>query len=326
MQINTYINGFNGKKIRIRNCDLRLMDKEGAKWFVRKYRRICKIEDLYNGWYEQRQLKIKSNTSVYEKTLYEYKRQNGIISIQYIKDECSEIKSKLTFAGKTGNKIKLDEDTLLGVKPNNVDKINDLKIEREREECELIMENMLDKLKYLKEKYENRRIEVEENINKLGKIDVITEKIKSSVNCEVVQGYGKKEGKEKEREEEFQEVVSKSGADTSLISNPDGSGELLSLIIPNWVTYNVCESNNGLLIPINIQNCNYDISVALVNLNEVIFTLDSNSVLDGVNAFNEFNQLQDQGFTIIGTLNPTPSQTSNLIPNLFWFFIIDDGG
>ena len=107
MSVCTYINGPNGKKIRIRNCDLRLMDKDEAKWFVRRYRHICKIEDLYEWWYEKWQLKLHS--SVYERILYEYKIQNERISIQYIKNESNKIKSKLILVGNTENKVKFGE-------------------------------------------------------------------------------------------------------------------------------------------------------------------------------------------------------------------------
>ena len=41
---------------------------------------------------------------------------------------------------------------------------------------------------------------MEENINKLGEIELIAEKIESSMNFQVVQGYGKKKEKEKETE------------------------------------------------------------------------------------------------------------------------------
>ena len=199
MTINTYINGSNGKKICIKNCDLRLMTKEEASWFVRKYRKICNIHDIFNRFHEQLQLKF---SSIGEKTFYEDKIQNGEMSIQYIKDKCSEIKSQLILAGKTGNNIQLGDDTVLELKQNNVDKIKESKIEieKEREECELKMEKMLDEFKYLKEKYEITRIELEENIIKLGQIESIVERIESSMNFQIVQGYGKKKEKEKERE------------------------------------------------------------------------------------------------------------------------------
>ena len=78
--------------------------------------------------------------------------------------------------------------------------MKDLMIEREKEQCEIIVGNVLDDLSYLKENYENRRIEVEENMNKFGKINRIAERIESSMNFEVVKGYEQKKEKEKERQ------------------------------------------------------------------------------------------------------------------------------
>ena len=192
MTNNTYINGFDGEKVCIRRCDLRSMAQKEANWFIRKYRAICKTEHIINGWYEICQSRLNY--------LNEYKIHNEIISMQYIKDESNEMKSKLILVGNTENKIKFGEDTAIESKQDNVYKIKDLKTEKEREECELIMEKMLDELKYLKENYENRRIEVEENNIKLCKIQSIVEKIESSMNFQIVQGYGKKKEKEKEKE------------------------------------------------------------------------------------------------------------------------------
>ena len=194
MTIDTYINGTHGKKICIKNCDLRPMSEKGAKWFVRKYKMLCKLDDLGDWWSEQWEL----SRSIYGK-IYEYKEQNRKIPIQYIIDECNEIKSKLIVEN-TENKDKLGKDTVLELTQENVDKIKELIVEKEIEECEKVVGKILDDFRCLKENFGNRRIEIEENVNTFGKIELIVEKIESSMNFQVVQGYGKKKEKEKERE------------------------------------------------------------------------------------------------------------------------------
>ena len=70
-------------------------------------------------------------------------------------------------------------------------------IKRERDECEIVVKKILDEFSYLKKNFENRKIEVEENINKYGKINLIVEKIQSSMNFDVVQGCENRRRKRK---------------------------------------------------------------------------------------------------------------------------------
>ena len=107
-------------------------------------------------------------------------------------DKIIEKKKDITLFENTEDEIELDGGKELELKKDDV--------EKDREECESIIEKMLDDFRYLRENFVNRRIEVEENINELGKIELIAEKIESSMNFQVVQGYGKKKEKEKERE------------------------------------------------------------------------------------------------------------------------------
>ena len=151
--------------------------------------------------------------------------QSESISIQHtnmmevadIRSQISEMdkhigKKKELADGK--NSAKSDDGSLLvesenmELKQGNVVKMKSLMMERETEEREILMKKILDDVNHLKENFENRTIEVEENINKFGKINLIVEKIESSMNFEIVQGYEKKKEKE-EREREFQVVVSK---------------------------------------------------------------------------------------------------------------------
>ena len=160
-------------------------------------KRVDKLVNLVNWWFEQWQLKFKINAIFYERVSYEYKTQNEFM--QHIKNECNGILSKIELVGITEDTIKLGEDMDINIE-DNTNNLKDLMVERERDECETIVEKMLDELMELKEDFKNRRIEMEDNINKLDRINKIDEEIKSSMNFDVVQGYLRKEGKEKERE------------------------------------------------------------------------------------------------------------------------------
>ena len=175
-----------------RKLDLRLMSGEGAEWYVHNYGALCRLTDAVSSWIGKWQSKLNGNTVLYERILDEYVKQNELILIQNITDVCDVISNKLISVGNIHNEIELEKD--IGLIQGTV---KDLMVEREREECEIIVEKMLDEFSYLKENFENRKIEVEENINKLDQIELIAEKTESSMNFQVVQGYGKK----KEREE-----------------------------------------------------------------------------------------------------------------------------
>ena len=137
------------------------------------------------------QFKLNCNTTFQNKILDEHKLQNKTISMQYIGAQCNATLNKFILAGNTGDEIKLGNE--MELQHVNVVEMKDIMIEREREECEIIVEKtFLDDFRCLKEKFENRRIEVQ----------LIAEKIESSMNFQVVQGYGKKKEKEKEKERE----------------------------------------------------------------------------------------------------------------------------
>ena len=170
----TSVQHIGDKKICRRRLDLRLMSAAEAEWFVFWYDAFGRLLDAVSSWTGKWELKFR------ERILDDNKIQNELM--QDINKECNVLVRKLTLVGNTEDKIKLGEDIVLELKQDNVDKINDIVVEKEREECELIMEKMLDEVRYLKENYENTRIEVEENINKLGKIHVIIERIESSMN------------------------------------------------------------------------------------------------------------------------------------------------
>ena len=185
----TIIKNIDGKIKCKRKLDLRLMSAAGAEWFVFRYDALGKLLDAVWSWTDKWQSKFD------KRLLDEYGKQNELISIQHITDECDAILDKIVLVGNIDDKIKLGDD--MEVKQANM---KDLMIEREREECERMVEKMLDEFSYLKGNFENRKIEVEENINKLGKIELIVEKIESSMNFQVVQGYEKKGKEEKEIE------------------------------------------------------------------------------------------------------------------------------
>ena len=180
-----------GKKLRTRQLDLTAMSGEGIKWFVSIYNTLSfgssKLIDAVSLCTERVQLRLNSSIVFHEKILDEYKTQNTLISVQDINEECDEIKSKLKLFGKIENNIKLGEDTHL--KQNNAVKMKDLMMEREREECEIKVEKMLNELGYLKKNFENRRIEMGDNINKFGQINIMDVELKSSMNVNIVQGY-----------------------------------------------------------------------------------------------------------------------------------------
>ena len=135
------------------------------------------------------------------------KINNGFDQMVDIRLEINKMDKLIVKKKDTENRIKLGEE--IELQQGNEVKMKDLMVEKEREECEIIVEKILDECSYLQEMFENRRKEVEENINRFDKIKVMMEKIESSMNSEVVQGYGKNKEKEKEIEREFQEVVSK---------------------------------------------------------------------------------------------------------------------
>ena len=118
-----------------------------------------------------------------------------------IKLEISKMDDLIRKKKKTDDRIGLGEDSELGLEQDSVEKVKDAGIEKDREECELIVEKMLGELRILKDNFENRRKEVEVNIIKFSKINLLIEKISSSVNYDTVQGY--------ERDSEYQILVSK---------------------------------------------------------------------------------------------------------------------
>ena len=182
------------------------MSVEGADWFVDRLEDLCyggcKIINALDVWIEKVELRLNENIMFDNKIINEHTLQNVVISVQKINDECNVESGKLILVENIEDKNKLGEE-------EKMVKMENLMIEREREECEIIVGKFLDDCSNLKENFENRRKEVEENINNIGKINIIIEKIKSSVNFDEVQGYEKKKEEEKERDREYQEVVSK---------------------------------------------------------------------------------------------------------------------
>ena len=110
-------------------------------------------------------------------------------------------KKDITSFENTEDKSELDGGTEL--------KLNKDDVEKDIEAYESIIEKMLDDFRYLKENFVNRRIEMQANINKFSKINLLIAKINSSVNSESVQGYEKKNETEDVGERAFQLLVSK---------------------------------------------------------------------------------------------------------------------
>ena len=186
--------------IRVRDIN-GLMSSKAAEWYVHNYGAMCRLTDVIKLWIGKWQLKLNGNTICYERILEEYKKQNELILTQNMTDVCKVLAKKIISVGNIDDKIKLCEE--IGINQGNM---IDLMIEREREKCETIVENILNEVSYLKENFENRRKEVDENINKFGEIHLIFEKMKSSMNFQEVQRY---EEKEKEKEREYQDLISK---------------------------------------------------------------------------------------------------------------------
>ena len=210
------------------NTHVASMPKDLASWYNYKWGNWAYLMDdgAKHGGIKN-EIYLRNINSFHEQVLHVHEMSNTDISLEYIeneitkqihtieelsnsthnidiayKNECNGISSKIVLVGNIKDTIKLGEDIDINVelKQDNTDKLKDLMVGREGEECETIVEKMLDELMELKEDFKNRRIEMEDNINKLDRINKIDEEIKSSMNFDVVQGYLRKEGKEKERE------------------------------------------------------------------------------------------------------------------------------
>ena len=188
----------------MRKLDLRLMSVEGADWYVER------MEDLYYGGselmkaldvrFENVELTLDRNIEIHHNFIRKHLFKCKLTPVPKINDECNVVLDKSILVENIQDKIKIGEDMELQVK------MKDSMIEKDREECELLIEKMSEEFKILKNNFENRRKEVEMNIDKFSKIDVLIRKINSSVNYKTVQGYGKRKEKE---EKEYQELVSK---------------------------------------------------------------------------------------------------------------------
>ena len=297
-----------------------MMTVEGADWYVKRYESLGRLMNAVNPWIEKWQfklkLKINDNIVSYGKCLDE------LIPIQRIKDECNVISDKIKLGRNTEDKSTLGED--IELKQVNVVKMKDLMIEKERKECEIIMEKILDELSHLKENFENRRIEMEKNINTFDEINLIVEQLKSSMNFETVQGYGKKNGKqeEREREREFQVIVSK-GIEllNELIDNKQY--DYLQQNIKNFRNNNSISNNCMMMSPeqsgINGSNFYGSYYKLLQNVKLLICGLDGNiNENDSEYGIHDWNSKGKFIFSCdIG---------NNYVTSKVGFFIMDDGG
>ena len=212
------------------NTHVASMSKDLTSWYNYKWGNYAYLMDdgAKHGGIKN-EIYLRNINSFHEQVLHVHEMSNNDISLEYIEneiikqkhtieeisnsiynidiaykheyeidDECIAISRKLKLIGNTEDIIELNEN--IELHQGNVVEMKDLMTEGEREECEIIVKKILDDFKCLKENFENRRIEVEENIIKLDKIELIVEKIESSMNFQMVQGYGKKKEKEKERE------------------------------------------------------------------------------------------------------------------------------
>ena len=265
----------------------------------------------------------------------EYGKQNELLSIHNITDECDVISGKIISVGNIDDKIKLGDD--IEVKQGNM---KDLMIEKEREECEIIVEKMLNEVCYLKENVENRRIEMEENISKIGKITLIAEKIKSSMNFETVQGYGKKNERKEQKESEFQTIISKGKEilNTNMMTVKNGwKDSVEEKQIRTYVKSLNCALNGVLADVKNLDTTNKDGTVNANNLRyktyewnkyRFLFLCDigNNKLASKFNASKFYVANQAAFFSCLsGRTIGMVLDTGDLICKVV-FFIIDDGG
>ena len=95
----TSVRYINGKEIRHRKIDLRLMSVEGADWFVDRLEDLCyggcKIINALDVWIEKVELRLNENIMFDNKIINEHTLQNVVISVQKINDECNIESGKL---------------------------------------------------------------------------------------------------------------------------------------------------------------------------------------------------------------------------------------
>ena len=150
---------------------------------------------------------ISSNIEIFNK-INEI-NNNEMKQLVDIKLEISKMDEIIVNKKNIEDRIKLGENKELVIEQDNGGNMKEAMVEKDREECELIVEKMLSEIRILKNNFEDRSKEVEVNINKFSKINFLIEKLNSSVNYDTVQGYGKKKEKEDERKDESQLLVSK---------------------------------------------------------------------------------------------------------------------
>ena len=156
---------------------------------------ITHLDDLY-----QKSSHIKIFNTMNETS------NNRMDQMVEIKLEISKMDELIRKKENIQNRIEHSEEKEIVLEQDNEDKVAKAKIGKNKEECELLIEKMLEESKILKNNFENRIKEIEMNINKFSEINLLINKIDSSVNYKIVQGYRKRKEKE---EEEYQELVSK---------------------------------------------------------------------------------------------------------------------
>ena len=189
-------------------------------------------------------------------------------------------------------------------------KTKNLLAEKESEESVNQVKNVLNNCIDLKKRFENRRKEVEENISILKEI----EKIESSMNSQIVQGFKKENEKEEEREKQFQMVVNK-------------ARELLHKRITNTKEINTMNDK----LPALIINCESksaeDLDLNLSNDDAIINTVVTDETLCGINNFYANMKIDTNiNITTVSTINKLILFEEIDCNIMLQYITFDDGG
>ena len=201
--------------------------------------------------------------------------------------------------------------------------------------CEIIVEKILDDFSCLKENFETRRVEVEENINKLCKIELIAKKIESSMNFQMVQGYEKKKKKEKEKERERKD--SYVGGEAQVKCGISTLKDLIEHGIVTSTFYNesrVVPEEHGILLTEALLNPRANrekmIQIMYETFNVLIFYVVIQVVLFSCLSGGTIDMVLDTGDGVFADCDLCNDEGMNLIDDhpicQVGFFIIDDKG
>ena len=231
-------------------------------------------------------------------------KQQIFIEIQNLVNKMDQIEKEKRIVNNLEKDIKFDENEV------KIVKIKDLLIEKERAKCECQVKKLLDDCMGLKENFENRRKEVEGNISKLGEI----EKIESSMNSQVVQGYEKE--KEKEMETQFQMVVSK-------------GMELLNVDIQYIPTINTILESISMSVSMDSNNAFYNELCVVSGKHGILLTklllLNAKANCEKMIQIMLFSCLSGRTIGMVLDTGDGVCADDHLICKV-GFFIIDDGG